>query len=139
MQERQFKDSAPAAYSPAPVFRIKICGITTTEDALLAAEAGADAIGLNFYEKSPRFVEQKIARKVLSALPEKMTAVYVLVNASLVKVSLTVRQLPDRLPFFVQLHGNEPPEVVGELSTIVPDAIPVIRAFRCKQSSLEEV
>src|SRR5262245_53316274 len=121
------------------MFKIKFCGITTPEDALLAADAGADAIGLNFYEKSPRYVTQRRARAILSKVPKAITAVYVLVNASLKKLSGTVTSLPYRPPFFVQLHGNEPPEVVGELSTLVPDAIPLIRAFRCKDSSLDDV
>ncbi|MEX2027358.1 MAG: phosphoribosylanthranilate isomerase [Pirellulaceae bacterium] len=50
------------------MFKIKICGITSPEDALLAAEAGADAIGLNFYEQSPRYVTPERAKKIVNSL-----------------------------------------------------------------------
>ena len=49
--------------------RIKICGVTTPEDARLAADAGADAVGLNFYPKSPRFVTPTQAAAIVRALP----------------------------------------------------------------------
>ena len=56
---------------PTSMFRIKICGITTPEDALLAADAGADAIGLNFYEKSPRCLTLGKAGEIVRALAQQ--------------------------------------------------------------------
>jgi len=62
------------------MFRIKICGITTPEDARLAAEAGADAIGINFYSGSPRFVDAVMAKKIAAAAGESVAKVGVFVN-----------------------------------------------------------
>ena len=64
------------------VVRSKICGITRIEDALAAAEAGADAIGLVFYPKSPRAVSIQQARDIIAALPAFVTTVGLFVNAS---------------------------------------------------------
>lgn len=64
------------------VVRSKICGITRIEDALIAAEAGADAIGLVFYAKSPRAVSIQQARDIVAALPAFVTTVGLFVNAS---------------------------------------------------------
>lgn len=65
-----------------PAVRIKICGITRVEDALAAAAAGADAIGLVFYAKSPRAVDIHRAREIVRALPPFVTSVGLFVNAS---------------------------------------------------------
>jgi len=61
---------------------IKICGITNLEDALIAVEAGADALGFVFYEKSPRNVTSDRAREIVSKLPERIEKVGVFVNGS---------------------------------------------------------
>jgi phosphoribosylanthranilate isomerase len=62
------------------MLKIKICGITSIADARVAAEAGADAIGLNFYAESPRFVEEGLARSIVRSLPSTVAAVGVFVN-----------------------------------------------------------
>ena len=60
--------------------RVKICGITRAQDGAAAAALGANAIGLMFYEKSPRFVPLETAREVIAALPPFVTSVGVFVN-----------------------------------------------------------
>ncbi|MFQ5429209.1 MAG: phosphoribosylanthranilate isomerase [Phycisphaerae bacterium] len=91
--------------------RIKICGITRMEDALAAADAGADAIGLNF-AKSPRQVTPSQARLIVAALPPYVTAVGVFVNARVATILRTIDAV--RLGE-VQLHGDESPEFVARL------------------------
>jgi len=122
--------------SPVPipkfsVFRIKICGITTVADAILAAEAGADAVGLNFYDKSPRYVTAEKAREICDALPPQVAKVGVFVN-SLPKGVVAIAQRV-RLTA-VQLHGDEGPDFLPALG-----ALSVIKAFRCKESTLDRV
>ena len=53
------------------MFHVKICGITTPDDAIMVARAGADAIGLNFYPKSPRSIDQDQARAIVAAVPTR--------------------------------------------------------------------
>lgn len=95
------------------VFRIKICGITSPEDAALAADAGADAIGLNFYPPSPRFVDESVARRIVEALPDGVARVGVFVNAPVEQVLRRAEQL--RLDW-VQLHGDESPSFVAAVA-----------------------
>ncbi|MBD2859050.1 phosphoribosylanthranilate isomerase [Spongiibacter sp. KMU-158] len=87
--------------------RVKICGITNTDDALSAAHAGADAIGLVFYAKSPRYVEFEQARQIIRALPPFVTSVGLFVNADrgLVEQAIETCQLD-----LLQFHGDESPE-----------------------------
>jgi phosphoribosylanthranilate isomerase len=113
------------------MFRIKICGITTVEDAALAVEAGADAIGLNFYEQSPRCVTPARAGEIAAAVPEGVDLVGVFVNASLDEMATTADQLQLDL---IQLHGDEPPDRVMELA-----GRKVIRAFRCRSKEFDPI
>ncbi|MBU0900524.1 phosphoribosylanthranilate isomerase [Pseudomonas sp. MIL19] len=88
------------------VVRSKICGITRIEDALAAVEAGADAIGLVFYAKSPRAVTVQQARAIISALPPFVTSVGLFVNASRCELG----ELLDAVPIdLLQFHGDESP------------------------------
>lgn len=86
---------------------IKICGITSLEDAFCAAEYGADAIGFNFHPRSPRYVRPERAKEIIDKIPNGITKVGVFVNDDPLKVS-------DALEFcgidLVQLHGDESPE-----------------------------
>jgi phosphoribosylanthranilate isomerase len=87
--------------------RVKICGITRIEDALAAARAGADAIGLVFEPKSPRCVKPDQALSIVRALPPFVTVVGLFVNAA----PDTVETILGRVPLdLLQFHGDETPE-----------------------------
>ena len=88
--------------------RVKICGITRPEHASAAAQAGADAIGLVFYEPSPRYVTPARARAVCAALPPLVSVVGVFVNPQPGEIEAVVEGLPVDL---LQFHGEEPPEL----------------------------
>src|SRR5215470_12203179 len=115
--------------------RVKICGITNAADAQAAIEAGANLLGLNFYDKSPRHISEEEAVKVRSQLPKRVKAVGIFVNELPADV-ITLRQ--SLKLDAVQLHGDEPPETVAEIARLVP----VIKAFRVEPefplTSLEE-
>lgn len=85
--------------------RIKICGITRVEDALAAAQAGADAIGLVFHAASPRAVSIEQARGIVQALPPFVTVVGLFVDASEADIRAVLDQVPLDL---LQFHGDEP-------------------------------
>lgn len=88
------------------VVRSKICGITRVDDALTAAKAGADAIGLVFYAKSPRAVDVRQAREIVAALPPFVTTVGLFVNASRCEIN----EILDAVPLdMLQFHGDETP------------------------------
>jgi phosphoribosylanthranilate isomerase len=117
------------------VFQIKICGVTSPLDAEMVALAGPDAVGLNFCPASPRCVSRAVAEAVDQVLPGEIARVAVLVNAELDEI----RALADHVRLdYLQLHGDEPPRMVADLSHQLP-GIPVIRAFRCRETDLEEV
>ena len=84
--------------------RVKICGITRVEDALAAAAAGADAIGLVFYAKSPRAVDIEQARVILAALPPFATTVGLFVDAERSELERILASVPLDL---LQFHGDE--------------------------------
>jgi phosphoribosylanthranilate isomerase len=103
--------------------RVKICGVTNAADALAAVEAGANLIGFNFYERSPRHITPAEAGKIRAQLPKKVKAVGIFVNA----LPADVITLRSSLKLdAVQLHGDEPLEAVAEIAS----AVPVIKAFR---------
>lgn len=85
--------------------RIKICGITRVDDALAAAQAGADAIGLVFHPGSPRAVSVEQARTIAGALPPFVTTVGLFVDAEQATIQSVLEQVPLDL---LQFHGDEP-------------------------------
>ncbi len=105
--------------------KVKICGITNLEDALLSAKFGADALGFNFYEKSPRYITPEKAREIVEQLPAEVLKVGVFVNESLNKIVeiASIAKL-DAL----QLHGVETPEYARELKA--KTNLEIIKAFR---------
>ena len=92
--------------------RVKICGITTREDAQVAVEAGADMVGLIFYAPSPRYVTPAQAHRIVAHLPPACSAVGVFVNESLDTVTQIARTSGVHM---VQLHGTESPEMCQQL------------------------
>ncbi|CAN5603999.1 phosphoribosylanthranilate isomerase [soil metagenome] len=108
--------------------RIKVCGITNVEDARLAADAGADAIGLIFAE-SRRQVDAVQARKIVAVLPDEVLRVGVFVNEEPERI----RQLADEVGLdYVQLHGDESPQTVTDLRA---RSLKVIKALRVRDSA----
>lgn len=101
---------------------VKICGITSLEDALAAVDAGADALGFNFYQPSPRYISPATAREIIDHLPEAVLKVGVFVNADLKSVAGIVKEA--RLSA-VQLHGDESPEYCRALAGVY-----IIKVFR---------
>ncbi len=102
---------------------VKICGITSEADALAAAEAGADAIGLMFYEGSPRHVSIEQAKAISAVLPPHIVRVGVFVNAAEATISKAIAECTLNI---AQFHGDETPEDCGRF------ALMTIKAFRMK-------
>ena len=102
---------------------VKICGVTNWPDARAACEAGANLLGFNFYEKSPRHLSPADASKIRAQLPPGVEAVGIFVNAKPSAVTSLCSSL--RLDA-AQLHGDETPPAVGEVAA----AIRVFKAFR---------
>jgi phosphoribosylanthranilate isomerase len=101
--------------------RVKICGITSVDDALVAVKAGADAIGLVFYEPSPRCVNIEQAEAIARAVGPLVTVVALFVNAS----SDVIENILKRVPIHVmQFHGDEPAEFCEQFSR------PYLKALR---------
>jgi phosphoribosylanthranilate isomerase len=100
---------------------VKICGVRRAEDVDAAVEAGADAIGFNFWPGSRRHLAPSEAAPLVSRLPPHVAAVGVLVNAARAEIVEAVRLSGVAA---VQLHGDEPPEACAELP------VPVLKALR---------
>ncbi len=106
--------------------RIKICGLTTVEDALAAVAAGADALGFIFYDRSPRYVAPEMVASITRQLPPLVTKVGVFVNAPAAEIRRVVQVAGLDIP---QLHGEETPEFCARLGW------PVIKAFRLQSAA----
>jgi len=105
--------------------KIKICGVTNVADALAAAEAGADMIGLNFYEGSPRHVSLAAAVEIHRALPPFVLRVGVFVNP---EEELVIRALGDCGLSLLQFHGDEPSEFCTQFGAMS------LKAFRIQNA-----
>ncbi|MDT5062174.1 MAG: phosphoribosylanthranilate isomerase [Acidobacteriota bacterium] len=92
---------------------VKICGITNLEDARAAVDAGADALGFNFYRRSPRFIAPVDARDIIEQLPETVMSVGVFVNEGEPEQVERIADLAGLKA--VQLHGDESPQYCREL------------------------
>jgi phosphoribosylanthranilate isomerase len=121
------------------MIHIKVCGITNLEDALIAADAGADMLGYIFYARSPRYIEPERAGEIIATLDAQGCApkfVGVFVNESVEQVRKVMQIAHLDL---VQLHGNEPAELVQALAPFafkalrprsVSQAMEVIEPYR---------
>lgn len=101
--------------------RVKICGITSIEDAAFAVNAGADAIGLVFYQSSSRYVSLACAQQIVNSLPAFVTVVGLFVNANQTEISQAHKVLKFDL---VQYHGDE------DFSFCQSVGLPYIKAVR---------
>ena len=107
--------------------KVKVCGITNPDDARVAADAGADAIGLIFAE-SPRRVSVERAREIAAALPEGVLKVGVFVDAEPGEVLRIAREVGLD---YAQLHGDEPPEALAEIRD---GGVGVMKALRVRNA-----
>ncbi len=106
---------------------IKICGITNLEDAIMAVEAGADALGFNFYQPSPRYTTPQQAREIIEQLPDSILKVGVFVNETTPEI---VRNIAEQAGLTaLQLHGDESPDYCHELAA-THDVIKVFAVAR---------
>jgi len=114
---------------------VKICGIRDVETAKQAAEAGADAVGLNFFSKSPRYLSPETAREIVESLPRGLTAVGLFVNHPI----LHIEEMMERAGLdTLQVHGDEDPEFLAELAENHPNW-KIIWARRVKEEEIADV
>jgi phosphoribosylanthranilate isomerase len=113
------------------MFQIKICGITNEDDANAVVEAGADALGLNFYPKSPRYIVKETAARIIQAIPREVVKVGLFVNEAVEAVAKTFDNLGLDL---IQLHGDESPEYLFQLGDR-----PVMKVFRLTSLGLAPI
>ena len=102
---------------------VKICGITRGDDALAAAQLGAQALGFIFYDKSPRGVAPQRAAEIIRFLPPFITAVGLFVNPEESDVARVLARVPLDL---LQFHGEETPEFCARF------ALPYLKAARVR-------
>ena len=103
------------------MIHVKICGITSFNDAIMATNYGASALGFIFYEKSPRYINPEILKTWISNVPSSIKKVGVFVNKDVDKVNKIAEELNLGM---VQLHGDESPEYCNQMIR------PVIKVFR---------
>ncbi|MBD3777181.1 MAG: phosphoribosylanthranilate isomerase [Thiotrichales bacterium] len=118
-------NSAPSAVKTRRT-RVKICGITSPADALMVAQSGADAIGLVFYEPSPRHVEIEQAGSIARAVPAFVTKTALFVNPSVEYVQAVLERVAIDL---IQFHGDETPDFCEQFGK------PYMKAIRMQEST----
>jgi len=105
--------------------RVKICGITSYKDAMMAIEAGADALGFVFYEKSPRYITIAHAKEIIKKLPPFVEKVALFVNADARTINSTCHETGATL---AQLHFDVTQELYEEIT------VPYIKVVRAKEA-----
>jgi phosphoribosylanthranilate isomerase len=111
------------------IVKVKICGITNYEDAKAAIDMGADLLGFNFYQKSPRYLEPEKVKKIIQRLPAFIDTVGVFVNSSLDEIHKTVNLC--HLDW-VQLHGDESQDFCSQFLT---HHVKTMKAIRVKEQA----
>ena len=118
--------------------RVKICGVMSLAEAKAAVDAGADALGFNFWPDSPRFIEPALARSIIASLPPFVSKVGVFVNEEAERIAEAAASSGVDA---VQLHGHEEPDFCARLR--VSDrfrGITLIKAVRVeKEADLERI
>lgn len=114
---------------------IKVCGLRDLATAAAVAELQVDAIGLNFYAPSPRYVSKDIATEIVRRLPASVDGVGLFVNHALNDVLETAEQCALKT---VQIHGDEPPEFLAAIKANAP-SLKVLRAFRIGAEGCRDV
>lgn len=111
------------------MFRIKICGVRSRQDVVAVIDAGADAVGFNFFPRSTRYISPREASQIAAGIPRGIAKVGVFVNSPLGEI----REIAFRVGLhWIQLHGDEPPEFLAKLRPLN-----CIKAFRIGHGDLE--
>lgn len=111
--------------------KVKICGITNYEDAAMVVDQGADALGFNFFPKSPRYIDPEDARKIIRRIPPFVTTVGLFVNVpEQTQVSMIARSAGVQV---LQFHGDETPEYCRGMADW-----PLIKALRIGEKGIQE-
>jgi phosphoribosylanthranilate isomerase len=110
----------------SPPVKVKVCGVTRLQDALLAARLGADRVGFNFWPRSRRYLAPADAAALVAALPAGVLPVGVFVDPTPEELLAAIRASGVRA---VQLHGDEPPALCRAVD------LPVVKAIRVKDAS----
>lgn len=118
------------------MFHIKICGIRSLEQAQWAADAGADAIGLNFVAQSRRSISPAKAASITLNMRHRVRSVGLFVNSPLAEIQSCWHLVGYDV---LQLHGDEPPETLARLRESPMATVPVIRAFRLRTGGLDQI
>jgi len=113
------------------LFKTKVCGITSVADAKVCCAEGVDAIGLNFYDASPRCITVSQAREIAAAVGHEIQLVGLFVNHAVDEVRAIQREIDLN---YIQLHGDEDPNYLRQLKDL-----PLIKAFRCRNNETAEI
>jgi len=115
--------------------KVKICGVTNLEDALIVTNVGADFIGFNFWPQSPRKISERNCKEIVLKLPPFITPVGVFVDEDIEQLKKIAKKCSLKA---VQLHGSETPDYCQKVSS--ETSLPVIKAFRIEnEGSIEAI
>ena len=113
--------------------KVKVCGITNMEDAVIASSLGANFLGFNFYPKSPRFLNKKKVKEIIETLPRNVKSVGIFVNENIKEVKDTINFCKIGL---VQLSGDESESYVKKLRGAIKQKI--IKCFHIRNPAMPD-